>query len=194
MGIALWSPPLDISGNSVRGIEFCKVLQRPSSWIHTEAILNLSTVFLYSIVVIDWIVCLSSNWCRCSTSTGTTIWSTRWTSRIRAGTSTRRKGWTSSACCSRPPPATWRPCAATNSPASTWRRRTTITAPRSIWPPLRATSNASSSSSSTATSHPTPSTGKNPPAAIQPPISLTSDLIADGDRHPRRTRCASATL
>lgn len=26
MGIALWSPPLDISGNSVRGIEFCKQL------------------------------------------------------------------------------------------------------------------------------------------------------------------------
>jgi len=25
LGIALWSPPLDTSGNSVRGIEFCKV-------------------------------------------------------------------------------------------------------------------------------------------------------------------------
>lgn len=25
LGIALWSPPLDQSGNSVRGIEFCKV-------------------------------------------------------------------------------------------------------------------------------------------------------------------------
>jgi len=27
LGIALWSPPLDQSGNSVRGIEFCKVCQ-----------------------------------------------------------------------------------------------------------------------------------------------------------------------
>lgn len=25
MGMAIWSPPLDQSGNSVRGIEFCKV-------------------------------------------------------------------------------------------------------------------------------------------------------------------------
>ena len=26
MGIALWSPPLDKMGNSVRGVEFCKRL------------------------------------------------------------------------------------------------------------------------------------------------------------------------
>ena len=40
LGIALWSPPLDQSGNSVRGIEFCKVSLKCGQFIGLKNLKN----------------------------------------------------------------------------------------------------------------------------------------------------------